>query len=227
MSYLYSQLWLCLFVATLLGGLIGWFLRGDNSSKLNEIESRWRSRFSELEYSNQALMNRLKQSGNNTLETKYKNIQTRLGRMNKAAELSSQQLAMRKTAISKMEQQLESSDTKLLDKESQITELSLELSDMEARHKNLDKKTDNEKPTSLTPPKVNITKTYTDKNQDITDLTLKLEEKTANYKTLKVDYEKLTKRNDEYKASLIDAESKIQVTTEMLNATLSDSTKNK
>jgi chromosome segregation ATPase len=222
MSYLYSQLWLCLFVASLLGGLIGWFLRGDNRSKLNEIEGRWRSRFSELEYSNQALMSRLKQSGNRTLETKYKNIQTRLERMNKAAELSSQQLSMRKTEISKMEQQLESSDTKLIDKESQITELSLELSDMEARHKNLDKRIENKKSSGFKTPKMKVTKKNTDKDRDITDLTLKLEEKAANYKTLKMDYEKLAKRNDEYKASLIDAESKIQVTTEMLNAQSGD-----
>lgn len=213
MSYLYSQLWLCLFVATLLGGLIGWFLRGDNRSKLNEIESRWRSRFSELEYSNQALMNRLKQNGKSTFEEKYKNIQTRLGRMNKAAELSSQQLTMRKTEISKMEQRLESNHTKLLDKESQINELSIELSDKEALHK----KTEKKKSIHLKNPKEDTAEKSTDNNQNIKDLSIKLEEKISSYKALEQNYEKLVKRNDEYKASLIDAESKIQVTTEMLN----------
>ncbi len=213
MSYLISELWLCLSIASVLGGLIGWFLRGDNTSKLKEIEDRWRSRFSELEYSNHALINRLKQGG--AFENKYKNLQVRLLRMNKAADLANQQLKFKQVSLSKLQHDLEQSNLKLIDKKSQINELVTQLSNIESQQN------DGQIKTLITTPDQHEgmrkdRKNKMDDTAEIKKLTLQIDKKTALYATMKDKYEKLVKKTDEYKASLIDAESKLRVTTQML-----------
>ncbi len=199
MSYLLSQLWLCLFVSSLLGVIIGWFLRGDNKAKLNIIENRWRKRFSELEYSNQELVKKLKHGDN--IENKYAHLQTRLKRMNKAADLSSLQLKYKNDMLSKIEQDLELSNNKIIDKESQISELISQLANDDTRLK------DN---SSIK------TSIRTDATSVDNDLAKQLEEKSAKYHKMKNKYKKLVEKADSYKASLIDAESKLHITAAML-----------
>jgi chromosome segregation ATPase len=108
MSYLLPQLWLCLSIASLLGGLIGWFLRGDNRKKLTQIENRWQKRFSDLEYNNQFLLNQLKKS--KTIEKNNKTLIAQLERMRKAAELSNQQLKSKSILLSNLEKKMDQSN---------------------------------------------------------------------------------------------------------------------
>ncbi len=50
MSYLVSQMWLCLLLAGILGFLLGWLLKQLGfGSKLEELENSWKSRFSGVE----------------------------------------------------------------------------------------------------------------------------------------------------------------------------------
>ncbi len=211
MSYLISQLWICLFVASLLGGLVGWFLRGDNRSKLTEIENRWRSRFAELEFSNQALNNRLKQG--DTSENKYKSLQSRLMKMNKAADLASQQLKFKDQSLSKIGQELEQSNIKLLDKKSQINELVTQLSNFETQQESGDKITNQ----LLSKKQVNQHKKLKkDYSPEMETLARQLQKKTDQYSAIKEKYEKISKKIDGYKASLMDAESKLEVAAKML-----------
>jgi len=222
MSYLLSQLWLCLFVATLLGIFIGWFIRGDSKKKLDTIENRWRTRFSELEYSNQELVKKLKYG--NAYDTQYSTIQKRLKRMNRAADLASQQLKYKNEALSKMEQDNELNNIKLMDKESQVNELISQLANAEStQNDSTFKKQSNssvhphdQRSSHLNPSKLKQRKKEQQKIPSEKALTTKLEEQAIKYDDLKTSYEKLAKKSDSYKASLIDTESKLQITTAML-----------
>ena len=160
MNDLISLLWICLAIAALLGGLIGWFIRGDKSQKLAEIENRWHKRFSDLEYTNQSLIRKLKNCMK--LERNHKVVESRLERMKKAAELSNFELKRKKTRIQELETSLDNT-----------------LSSSELR------------PSQLDPSKPII---------------IQLEKK----------YRLLANKVDDYKASLLDAESKLQIAYEML-----------
>lgn len=50
MSYLISQMWLCLLLAALLGALIGWWLaKSSCRSKLDDLDAEWRRKFDQKE----------------------------------------------------------------------------------------------------------------------------------------------------------------------------------
>jgi len=42
MSYLLSQIWICLLLTALIAGLAGWFLRGSSKGKIKAIEEEWK-----------------------------------------------------------------------------------------------------------------------------------------------------------------------------------------
>ena len=126
MSFL-PEFWLSTATALLLGGLMGWFLRGDNSDKLDDIEKRWHKRFSELEGVNQHLLGKQKQT--KKLASEHSILVSKLARMNKAAELTCQQLKLKNTRLTAMNQRLEQMGVELTDKEARIDELTSRLSD--------------------------------------------------------------------------------------------------
>lgn len=109
MSYLLPQLWLCLFFALLLGGFLGWLFRGNNQKKLTQIEVRWQQRFSDLEYSNQFLLNQLE--GSKKIEKTNERLTSQLNRMKKAALISNKQLRTKDTLVSNLEKKLGHSKT--------------------------------------------------------------------------------------------------------------------
>ena len=49
MSYLLTQILVCLFIAGLIGAVIGWFLRGGCSRKLRDCEDEWKMKMGSLE----------------------------------------------------------------------------------------------------------------------------------------------------------------------------------
>jgi predicted flap endonuclease-1-like 5' DNA nuclease len=59
MGYLISQIWLCLLIAALLGGIIGWLLRGGCKRQLDALEDEWRNRMISLERERDSLSARL------------------------------------------------------------------------------------------------------------------------------------------------------------------------
>ncbi|HID82619.1 MAG TPA: DUF4332 domain-containing protein [Chromatiales bacterium] len=59
MSYLLSQIWICLLLAALIGGIIGWFLRGGCRKKLEAVEADWRNRFAGVEHERDEMSSRL------------------------------------------------------------------------------------------------------------------------------------------------------------------------
>lgn len=59
MSYLLSQIWICLLLAALIGGVIGWFLRGGCRKKLEAVELDWRNRFAGVEHERDEMNSRL------------------------------------------------------------------------------------------------------------------------------------------------------------------------
>ncbi len=172
MNELLSQLWICLAIATLLGSLIGWFVRGDKSQKLAEIENRWHKRFSDLEYTNQSLIRQLKDCMKQ--QRSHKTIVSKLDRMKKGAELSSVELKQKIIKISDLELELES-----------------KLSQAQASSK----------------PKLPALAGAQDLNQ---------QDKTAFITELESKHGLLANKVDDYKASLLDAESKLQVAYGML-----------
>ena len=60
MDYLISQIWLCLAIAAILGGIIGWLLRGGCRKKLLDIESSWQDRYALIENENNVLTHQVK-----------------------------------------------------------------------------------------------------------------------------------------------------------------------
>ena len=59
MSYLLSQIWICLLLAALIGGIIGWLLRGGCRKKLEAVETDWRNRFAGVEHERDEMSSRL------------------------------------------------------------------------------------------------------------------------------------------------------------------------
>ncbi len=220
MSYLYSQLWLCLIATLLLGGAIGWFVRGDNRKKLAIIEKRWRKRFTDLEYVNQSLNNQNKQG--KIFQARYHQIQSRLSRMNRAAELSSQELKLKNAQLSQLQEQLDQAKTELFDKNSRLDDMVSKLSEVESRHNtsdsqvliNSNKANDTDK--IVTSKQIELEKANKEYEKVVQKITRQLEELTTDYKKLENKYTQTVQTNDRYKASLIDAESKLQVTNELL-----------
>ncbi len=49
MSYLLVQILLCLLIAGIIGAIIGWLLRGDCDTKIQECEKKWQRKMDELE----------------------------------------------------------------------------------------------------------------------------------------------------------------------------------
>ncbi len=66
MSYLLAQILVCLLVAGLIGAIIGWFLRGGCSKKIEECEDEWKMRVGALESD---FNSRLHETKNRDLET--------------------------------------------------------------------------------------------------------------------------------------------------------------
>lgn len=259
MAYLYSQLWLCLIITLLLGGLIGWFIRGDNRKKLEIIEKRWRKRFTDLEYINQSLNTKNKQGV--ALEKKYKLAQSRITRMNHAAELSSQELQLRNTKLAELQAQLDEAQIALSEKDAQLEDMISRLSELESQEtkmaphpsmpaifdqgkdKSKDKGGNKTKNTQTTPPNTYDKNVSASSGAPVTALESRLaelEEKVRKYrkktnklnKLLESEQEKrsgielenkqVREKNDTYKAYLIDAESKLQVTKELLEQCQAD-----
>ncbi len=219
MGYLFSQLWLCLGTALLLGGVTGWFLRGDNRKKLDIIEQRWRKRFMELEYVNQALQNQNKQ--HKVSETQKLQLESRLSRMNRAAELSSQELKYKASKLAQLEQQLEQVRTELSDKSNQLDDMVSKLSEMESTPKNWQAANSETRTGDASPPiresdRELLAEQIAEKNREIKQLQKKLDACEQDCQQMEEKQARLTETNDHYKASLIDAESKLQVTHELL-----------
>jgi|GEM_PF-725263 len=59
MNYLLSQIWICLLLAALIGGIIGWILRGGCKKKLAAIDYDWRNRYAGIEVERNELTSRL------------------------------------------------------------------------------------------------------------------------------------------------------------------------
>lgn len=189
MNDLISQLWICLAIATLLGMVIGWFIRGDKSHKLAEIENRWHKRFSDLEYTNQSLIRKLKNCMKQ--EQNHKALQSRLERMKKGAELSSFELNRKKTRILELESTLDGA-----------------LSSLEKKSFSIKQAQDINRPSEERKKQSSYSKLRPSRRDSSESQLIELEKK----------YALLGSKVDEYKMSLLDAESKLQVAYERLEA---------
>jgi len=49
MGYLISQIWICLLLAAIIGGIIGWVFRGGCRSKIEAVETNYRRRLADME----------------------------------------------------------------------------------------------------------------------------------------------------------------------------------
>ncbi len=59
MIYLVSQLWLCLLLAWILGGIVGGLLRGGCSAHIKRVEQNWRGRYLALEKEKESYVNQV------------------------------------------------------------------------------------------------------------------------------------------------------------------------
>ena len=49
MSYLISQMWLCLLIAVIIAGTVGWLLRGNGKEKLQALDKQWRDQYHSID----------------------------------------------------------------------------------------------------------------------------------------------------------------------------------
>lgn len=232
MSYLYSQLWLCILSAGLLGAVLGWFFRGSNKKKISEIEKRWRERFSELEINNQSLLSKLKQ--NEKFTSQHEHLVKRIGKMEKAAKLSREELQTRQFSIDTLHEELQQTQSKLLEKDTQLDELTSQLATLESEgpgYKTTSTAKNHAAETSFDKIHQALEKELANANKQIEELDAEnkqVEEENAEMQLLMNEYasqcrqlevrrQELEKLADSYKAHLIDAESKLQVAYESVH----------
>lgn len=121
MSYLVSQLWLCLLLALLLGSLVGWFLRGGCKNKLAKISGDWEQRYLLLENEKKLLASKAQDS--KRFNNERKSLMSRLTAMENGANLASNVLKENKDKLDEAEQSLSALKLELQQRDVDIREL--------------------------------------------------------------------------------------------------------
>lgn len=104
MDYLIWQIWLCLFVAFLLGAILGWFFRGSCKKKVAKITADWEQRFGFVEEEKDLFA--LKVQDRDRLSHDNKSLLSRLTAMENGANLASNVLRENKGKLDKAEDDL-------------------------------------------------------------------------------------------------------------------------
>ncbi|HIO93230.1 MAG TPA: hypothetical protein EYG68_10375, partial [Leucothrix mucor] len=61
MTYLISQMWLCLIITAVIAGLIGWLLRGSGKKKLQALDKQWQEQYRSVENARQRYASRIEE----------------------------------------------------------------------------------------------------------------------------------------------------------------------
>ena len=121
MSYLVSQLWLCLLLALLFGALVGWFLRGGCKAKLVKISDDWKQRYTLLEDEKNSFV--AKSQDEKKLNDERKSLLSRLTAMENGANIASNVLKENKEKLDETENRLAEIKLELQQREAEISEL--------------------------------------------------------------------------------------------------------
>ncbi|CAA6828133.1 MAG: Unknown protein [uncultured Thiotrichaceae bacterium] len=132
MSYLLTQLWICLGLAALIAGIAGWLLRGSGRNKFKKIEDEMNAKLVSVEKERDHYMDELQNLGEIEAETKAltskhieekQTLEKQLQGMEKAASMASQKLHLQEQELTKKAQQLNDANASLsmkIDEEQQV-----------------------------------------------------------------------------------------------------------
>ena len=59
MSYLISQMWLCLLITAIIAGIVGWLLRGNGKEKLQMLDQQWREQYHSVDNARRRYANKV------------------------------------------------------------------------------------------------------------------------------------------------------------------------
>jgi chromosome segregation ATPase len=91
MTYLLSQIWLCLLITALVAGLLGWLLRGGGKKKLRTLNEKWQDKYDALSQERNSYASKInnlsgitheKERLENKIETQKKTYDQKLERLN-------------------------------------------------------------------------------------------------------------------------------------------------
>lgn len=127
MSYLLSQIWICLLLAALIGGIIGWLLRGGCKKKIEAVELDWRNRFAGVEQERNEMSSRLGDLDN--ISREHAEMSSKLGRLDKISREHEQLLK----EVSSLRSIRDDQAAKLVALEANTAEVSSQLNDVSTK----------------------------------------------------------------------------------------------
>jgi chromosome segregation ATPase len=125
MDYLVLQLWLCLFIAFLLGVTLAWLLRGGCKKKIANIVNDWSQRFKVIEEERDSFA--AKAEDRSRLEHENKSLLGRLRSMENGANLASSVLNENKARLDEADYKLSEVQSLLEQRDSEIEALQEQL----------------------------------------------------------------------------------------------------
>lgn len=121
MSYLISQLWLYLFIAFILGSLLGWLLRGDCKRNLAKMVKDWEDRMVLVEGERDHFASKAQDTKRSNHE--QKSLLNRLSAMENGANLASNALKENKEMLDSAELEIAKLKSSLVSKDQEIIKL--------------------------------------------------------------------------------------------------------
>jgi hypothetical protein len=115
MTYLLSQIWLCLLITALVAGLLGWLLRGGGKGKLRILNEKWQDKYDALTQERNSYARKInKLSGvrhekerlENKIETQKQTYNQKLERLNTKLATADKELQQQQLLLSQKDEEL-------------------------------------------------------------------------------------------------------------------------
>lgn len=135
MTEVISQIWFGILLAGVIGGITGWFLRGNGKKRLQDLEKSWQSRYEQLmqektkcqekiehlhviRHERNALSNKLKQMHDTTKN--HAGLEARLSNLHQALEKKNQQYMEEQNNVALLQQKITKMQTLMHEKDSMV-----------------------------------------------------------------------------------------------------------
>jgi len=132
MTYLISQMWLCLIITAVIAGLIGWLLRGSGKKKLQALDKQWQEQYRSVENARQRYASRIEELSK--VEKNNKELSLQVSLQKQSFEQTLQQLK-KQTDITN-NQQVERLNQKYEEMVSHLTQYDKQLNALEEEKAN-------------------------------------------------------------------------------------------
>ncbi len=213
MEYLISQLWLCLALATLLGGIIGWLLRGGGLKKLKLDKQSLKTRLTDIENERDDLALEVldRKESHNVIVAERNNVLSKLDAMKSGATLARNALDESKAKLRESEATIKTLSDKLKDNEAQVVAVK-----EEGNTNNAELSKAKERLSAYQSKLSKSEASLVDLQQKLDDTEQQLVDMTTEAGDWSLKFAEADKTIDISKANLLDSASKLEVMQDML-----------